>query len=197
MIYLKSKIYVIACCFIFIFLFGCKNQRKHRYQDYYKLIGMVEDSLVSHFPLEFDYKMSLFTGEYPNSKMPDGMGLYLVNFNIEEVVIIPNEFKELDNNLQHNIYGFNPIQENVSKSIPAKNIIPMPRFPVLQKFLEKKCNGKLNNFKYYVNSSPGFFLESKYLYNSNGMPENWIHGMSRGIGVTEKDDMVIYWLYIW
>lgn len=54
------------------------------------------------------------------------------------------------------------------------------------------------DFKLYVlDAKPGKCFNEKYLSGGKYMPKKWENGYSKGIAISEKRNVIIYWLVIW
>lgn len=79
-----------------------------------------------------------------------------------------------------------------------QNLYPIPNF-WHNDFLTEETNCRLpNDFRIFViDAKPGKFLEDQYLTDGKYMPSDWKNGFSKGVAISEKRNVVIYWLVIW
>jgi len=50
---------------------------------------------------------------------------------------------------------------------------------------------------YVLEAKSGKHFDDKYLTDGRFMPEKWRNGYSKGVAVSEKRNVVIYWLLVW
>lgn len=99
-----------------------------------------------------------------------------------------------------NFYKVQPPDEEL-KEIDNKcynDKLPIPNF-WHNKYTTDNTSCKLPSdfFIFVLESKAGKFKSDEYLTNGKQMPDNWKNGFSRGIAVSKKRSVVIYWLIIW
>ena len=50
---------------------------------------------------------------------------------------------------------------------------------------------------YVLDAKKGKYWDDKYLYGGKYMPPEWEHGYSKGIAISKKRNIVLYWFVIW
>ena len=78
-----------------------------------------------------------------------------------------------------------------------QNGIPIPLFKI-DLYNGDTFSGLPEDFKIYVlEAKPGKYLEDKYLRNCECLPKKWKHGFSRGVAMSDKRHVIIYWVTVW
>ncbi len=82
-------------------------------------------------------------------------------------------------------------------NISLKDKIPIPLFDIDQ-FKSNTFSGLPEDFRIYVlEAKPGKYLEDKYLRDCVCLPKKWKHGFSRGVAMSDKRHVIIYWVTVW
>lgn len=50
---------------------------------------------------------------------------------------------------------------------------------------------------YVLDAKKGKYWDDQYLYGGKYMPPEWEHGYSKGIAISEKSNIAVYWFVIW
>ncbi len=75
--------------------------------------------------------------------------------------------------------------------------LPIPLFQI-DEFQSNTFSGLPKDFKIYViEAKPGKYLEDKYLHDCVCLPEKWKHGYSKGVALSDKRKVIIYWVTVW
>lgn len=91
-----------------------------------------------------------------------------------------------------------PYLQNLAKNnLKKSEKLPIPLFDLDYK--DATICGLSEDFEILVlDAKPGKYIEDKYLYDSSEcLPYNWVHGFSRGVALSDKDSVVIYWVLVW
>jgi hypothetical protein len=78
--------------------------------------------------------------------------------------------------------------------------LPVPNFSMVNynTLVVTKDNRLTEDFILYVlDAKSGKFLLDKRLSNGYGLPDVWKNGYSKGIAISKKRNLVLYWLEIW
>jgi len=83
------------------------------------------------------------------------------------------------------------------KNVTTATSLPIPLFePDIYKGIAPY--GLSEDFKMYVfDAKPGKFIKEEYLQECDCLPEKWKHGYSKGVALSEKQQIVIYWTIVW
>ena len=77
------------------------------------------------------------------------------------------------------------------------NGIPIPMFEI-NEFQGSTFSGLPKDFKIYVlGAKPGKYMDDKYLQDCVCLPEKWKHGYSKGVALSDKRKVIIYWVTVW
>ena len=114
----------------------------------------------------------------------------------DSCLLVLNRFSDSSN------YGYPKIEcIDTSKIIREcyKDKYPVPTFYNQNVFYTSETAYHLtNDFTIYVfESKKGIFLPKEQLPKNKYMPEEWEHGISKGVALSEKQNVIIYWLIIW
>lgn len=94
-----------------------------------------------------------------------------------------------------NLYTNAPFNLKMCDSLTMTDKLPIPNFEFLIDFrvIPDFFDGVT---LYLLDAKKGKFLENNYLtINGVGLPEDWLHGYSKGIVIS--GNFVIYWLEVW
>lgn len=85
----------------------------------------------------------------------------------------------------------------VKHNIANANSLPIPLFEI-DGFKGDTQYGLTDDFIVYVmGAEPGRYMEDKYLHDCECLPENWKHGYSKGVALSDKRQVIIYWVAVW
>jgi hypothetical protein len=190
---------VIIFLATFSFYIGsCQNKTKSTgksntaLSDYCKWKNVFPDSLIKHFPDNIGKDWISYSSSYRN-KPKKILYLTLLKKITEEE---RNYFQDkafvpdsciIEIYLNRNTYGFN------KKGLGNCDMfMPVPNYSLIE---EDKIKPK--DLKYYIlESSKKSFIDHD-LYLRYYLPDEWKNGMSRGIGISEKEQTILYWLIMW
>lgn len=212
--------------FLVIILIGCANKRPdHKTADskaakdinekYVKTKAFFENSMVNHFPnhLNEDYVTfsESLSPEFGNldfiliNRIKDeqflklkaeskakSIGIYNAG---DSCLLVVNRFVNSDNFYKINSTSFD--LKLINRDCYNK-LYPVPNF-WHNDFTTDSTDCKLPiDFDIYVlDANMGRFLKEKYPTEGSFMPETWRNGFSKGIAISEKRKIIIYWLVIW
>lgn len=194
-------------------------------KEYIEARSQFPEKFVDHIPKEFGYdnyitdawsvdpsdefSIKLFT--YISDKKVDktikkytlkSEAIYSAN---QECLFILNRFSNMQN------YGYLDISEvnqNLINRDCYKDKYPVPNFwgkSEIQtdstKFHLYSDSTKTHlpaDFKIYVfDAEPGKFLSKEKLTDGTFMPDKWKNGYSRGVAISKKRQVLVYWVIIW
>ena len=223
---MKSKVYTNLLIVLSLFSCkGGEDSTYLDNEAYYKSIyNGFETKLIEHFPKNIKGGFNSFRNLIPeNDNYTTDIGrLYLVLENVSEIDslttfykknsiafytssdinLIPLYFKDSIYHVQNNLIELYDNYKMDSLNISNENY-PLPNFKYVNIF-EKRANtiiGLSTDFvSYIVDSKNGKFSDNDKLYMSNSglyFSEKWLHGMSRGVSISESKKTIIYWVIYW
>ena len=90
-----------------------------------------------------------------------------------------------------------PEKQALAKSNLTATGLPVPLFEI-DEYKGNTFSGLPEDFKIYVlDAKQGKYLEDKYLYDCSCLPEKWKHGYSKGVALSDKRKVIIYWVTVW
>lgn len=207
------RIIFLVICNIAV-LVGCNNQSRYDIN-----LEKFPEKFVTHFPKTINYPYTSLITTDTTSRC-----IYYIRYEIEtdiesklKIILKDKEdikYKANNSNLITIKTSSDLYWESLPKiyykdiSVDGKIYYPIPYFSKLddsglgmefdknQVFSEKTTSGLSSNFTIYIlESHPGNFW--KGLYPLDYMPEGWKNGFSRGIAVSQKDNIIIYWFVAW
>jgi len=192
------SVLIIFIAFIPFFIGACQNNVKSKYKesfilsDYAKWKKQFPDSLITHFPNDLGKDWISYGSSCKNS--PKSM-LYLTllkKLSEEDKIILKNRISTPDSclikiYLNRNTYGFN--RKGLGK---CSTFIPIPDYDLIN-----DGNKSPSDTKYYVLETSKRIFINHDLYLRYYLPKEWKNGMSRGVGVSEKENIIFYWLIMW
>ena len=209
--------YIVALL-VFCF-FGCdkKNERGYQYdsfgQEYVEKLVKFPNALIAHFPKEilspakyssgFDSKYNSVYMELnlkPDTKEIDSIVIALnkeakVKYSaMDSCILIANRFTKMDNEGYENSYKSELARPNNCSS----NYLPIPNF-WNSEFKSIEINNRLTeDFEIFVSDAKsGVYWDDLHRNSGRYMPDEWKKGYSRGVAISKKEGVVIYWLIIW
>ncbi len=79
-----------------------------------------------------------------------------------------------------------------------RNKFPVPNFWHNDFTTEKTYCRLPKDFKLYVlEAKSGQFFDKKYLTDGQFMPNEWKNGYSKGVAISKKRNVIIYWVIVW
>ena len=200
--------------------------KEHLKHEYAKNLSFFDSSLVSHFPKrlpdiyifstnvslsKIDYKketgfFNFYTDlrilysnkEYSKiKKMFSSSSKAIYNANSKNLLLIFSYSNELE--VDGKIYTDweSPERQKLAKHNLLATSLPVPLFEI-DEYHGNTLSGLPVDFKIYVlEAKPGKYLDEKYLHECSCLPAKWKHGFSRGVAVSDKRKVVIYWVTVW
>ncbi len=150
------------------------------------------DSLTAHFPKQIDTNFISYSSSY-RDQPKDFLHLHLKKrISKEEKEKFKNLTPAKDSciiRIYANKYTYGFDKRGLGNCI---SYIPVPEYDFIFSFDEIP-----KDIKYYiVELSHQTFINHK-MYFRNYLPDEWKNGMSRGIGISEKENIIFYWLIMW
>lgn len=212
----KLDIFKLIMIFTIFFVFcTCNSQNstssrlKVKNEKYSNSLNRFDKNLTKHFPDKIEEKTNLYERFSP--KVGE-VGIHLMTSfettpKIEDTILArykPNEdclfvINRFANNQN---YGYN-ISISTTDSIQIEKDCFLNRYPVpnfwSNSYSTDSTICKLpNDFVLNVlEAKSGKFLEDSLLTDGKFMPKKWKNGFSRGIAISEKRKIAIYWLVFW
>lgn len=203
-------------------IISCSNSRNNSSyfekfnKDYIQRKAKYDDKYIAHFPKEiyrdthlelnesvspeFDMiRFTLFnkTNEKEIKKIKNkykkSIGIYSA---AENCLLIVNRFANSENN------GINIKLSDAEKDLIDKNCYnrkyPIPNFWHNQFTTEStECRLPKDFTIFVIDAKPGIYLSEEKLSDGKFMPNNWKHGYSYGICISEEQNVIIYWVVMW
>lgn len=174
------------------FILSCGNKPSVPLYDFEKWKQVFPDSLTKHFPDSIGENCISYGSSHRNT--PKKM-LYLTllkKLSEDEIVFFKDHICAPDSclikiYLNRNTYGFN--KEGLGE---CNSFIPIPDYSLINDEREAP-----NDTKYFVLETSKKSSINHDGYLSYYLPEEWKNGMSRGIGISEKENIIFYWLILW
>lgn len=217
-----KNIPIVILFSVFIFV-GCKREVsfndksiKRMNESYVKYKSEFSTKLTDHFPNEI---LRLENSLSSNTDIrKDNIGLYLYQYNLSEKEIdsisnsiIKRGFLRRYNSKEECLFKVNPFEtlETIesyekTKVIDSVDIdkdcykdkLPIPNF--VDFYYDSRINiWEDSDFEIYVfNVEKGLFYEGLEIA-SEQMPNKWGNGYSKGIALSNKRNIAIYWMVIW
>lgn len=113
----------------------------------------------------------------------------------DSCLFIVNRFARIDNFYDLKITDY---ESKIINNTCYSRLSPIPNF-WHNNYTTDSTQCKLpTDFKIYVlDAKSGKYFDDKYLTDGRFMPEIWKNGYSKGIALSEKRNVIIYWLLIW
>lgn len=193
------KILKIVFISLIPFILGaCMNSSKSSKQiggvqsDFVKWKKAFPDSLTIHFPDKIGEDCISYGSSYRNTPKKILYLTLLKKVSEEERLLLKEQICAPDSclikiYLNRNTYGFN------KKGLGNCNAyIPIPDYMLIND------EGKIpDDIKYYVLETSKKVYVNHELYLRYYLPKEWKNGMTRGIGISEKENIIFYWLIMW
>lgn len=170
---------------------------------------------VDHFPVKIEDKNSSFTDSF--SPELGNLELVLLNyFESSYASHIISEFEEKSISIYNatdscllvvnrfvsrdDYYEVKPTKSEL-KLVDRdcySDFLPIPNFWHSDYTTEETSCKLPEDFKIYViEAKSGKHFEEKYLTDGRFMPSKWKNGYSKGVAISKKRKVIIYWLIIW
>jgi len=135
---------------------------------------------------------SISIGNIINKLEKKSIAIYNAN---DTCLLIVNRFAT-----EGNYYDVSPSKtelELVDKNCYSK-LFPIPNFWHNDLTTEETYCKLPPDFRLYViDAKSGKYFDEKYLTDGRYMPQEWKNGYSKGVAVSKKRNIAIYWLNIW
>ncbi|HBS85826.1 MAG: hypothetical protein A2W91_13005 [Bacteroidetes bacterium GWF2_38_335] len=207
----------IFYCFILVIIFcGCKSSNKENAviyianksyflwffdNEYQDVISFFPDSLINHFPKSYPISTKIYT--YSHSKTDEIYWVtltcdYVDTFNLNKknsIIVSPNDSM---------LYLVNKVMWDENDGYFEKlekmnyNFIALPYFKE-EEFSTNltECKLPLDFVIYIIESKEGIFLSKEYFSKNEYSAEKLKNGFSRGYAISNKRNIIIFWLIIW
>lgn len=205
-----------------IILSSCKNNSNNKSYDsiynikYKEGLDLFNRDFVDHFPSTLDNE-PLFFNYFTDTEL-DGYRVILIQKKKKQAIItfcdsiqgialakyhandtcnlVVNQYTNKDNWHQQNKApkGYKNYLERECYS----DKYPIPNF-WRNKFATESNTCKLpDDFEVYVlQAEQGVNFDKRYLTRGIYMPERWKHGYSKGVAISTKRNIIIYWFVVW
>lgn len=190
-----SKIFEIKFIVLILIIFCVKCNGKNDYTP------KIDQDYLSHFPKKCELiKKIMFT---PHRDSKSNKGFYLrKTCKVDNVLRLIDDFGSKAINKNQNDYCVYEINRSDIKDkleYCDKEILLIPNFFQEADYFTKGSTFDLpKDFTIYVlELKKGKFIESVYLSDSLNMPDNWKHGLTKGVAISKKRNVAIYYLDIW
>ncbi len=185
-------------------------------KDYQKGMQRFNKEYVSHFPKEIDddkfiswnesvspefdmIRLTLFnkTDEKElkkiRKKYEKSIGIYSAS---ENCLLVVNRFANSQNN--GIITTLNDTEKEMINKDCYVDKYPIPNFWHNQFSTEStECRLPEDFTIFVIDAKSGIYLPEDKLSNGKHMPDSWKHGYSYGICISEKQNVIIYWVVMW
>lgn len=109
------------------------------------------------------------------------------------------EFK----NEEYNILTIDGKNPNEAKAISASNLhkadeLPIPLFSNIEDTTYNTFSGldRSSEIK-IIDAKQGVFIDTSHILKNKYLPPKWQNGYSRGIAISKKENIIIYWVVAW
>ena len=211
--------------FVIALAASCQNIdiKKQIQVDYKQSIQFFENKLVNHFPAELS-DSCWYSTTVPKTDTLEmagfGVDKLFMTYSSSKYKTIASNFKDLVNT----IYSANdsslllifdycdvieidgrvyknqepPERQALAKhNVTIAKSLPVPLFEI-DEYKGSTMSGLTEDFILYVlDAEPGKYIDDKYLQECNCLPDNWKHGYSKGVAMSDKKHTIIYWLVVW
>ncbi len=209
-----------------IALTSCNNIfiKKHFQEEYNKSLAFFSSGLVNHFPKEVSentWLQKTVGGNTELAKYCFASNEILLGKSYHNSAYL--KLKSYFDNLFSKVYFTNdtslllifpycnvikiegeifknqesPERQKLAKHNLLATSLPVPLFEI-DEYHGNTLSGLPEDFKIYVlEAKPGKYLEEKYLRNCTCLPAKWKHGFSRGVAMSDKRKVVMYWVTVW
>lgn len=220
---IKTEIRFIAFLLVLSLFFSCINSEKSKEnkiveilnKKYAKAVIFFEDSLTRHFPEKLLNENSSFTYSF-SSDMGNLELMLLEHLDkmsiVKKLKVIKNQANEsygandscllivnrfVNKNRHYKVKLTSDQLEMVDQDC-YKGKYPVPNFWHNEYSTEHTACKLPSDFDIYVfESKAGKYHKAENLTEGEFMPIRWKNGFSRGVAVSKKRSVIIYWLIIW
>lgn len=215
---------IIYLCFLMCLTYNCISQEGHDkdantkkinakyqlYKSYYK------QSFINHFPIDIQSLPVTITVD--TNAIPDPVRFMLcqkldrdefdtitnylnthsrIKYQANEsCLLVVDRFTTKENRHLRNKYKY--VDKNQISRDCYKDKLPIPNF-FDSDYLSDKTESRLpKDFTIYVlEAKSGKYWDETHLTKGKYMPEGWKNGYSKGVAISKKKDVIIYWFIIW
>ena len=202
------------------------NVKEHFRHEYLNNLKFYNSTFISHFPKDYPdnsiFLTNIFPSEFAYKKSSGFVNYYtyLVKKYSEieflrlkkQLVKYSETIYEADENKLLLIFSYSndleihgkkysdwesPKLQKLAKHNLLATSLPVPLFES-DEYKGNTFSGLPEDFKIYVlDAKQGKYLEDKYLYDCSCLPEKWKHGYSKGVALSDKRKVIIYWVTVW
>ena len=195
-------IFGIICCSC---SFNNKNANNEIKEKYSNILNSYPQEIVEHFPDLDEGALLCYDFKYPKGKYLNGIKLVfkMTDDRIQEI----SDYAASNNlhkySLKDSCLMMTKYDESLYESMsfrlsmcekPDQSLAPVPNFAFCNN-LNLPISFYNNAIIYVLDAQKGAILSDHYLSRGVGLPEEWLHGFSKGIVISEN--IVIYWLEVW
>lgn len=222
-----KRVRIVSLLLITVFFAECQSidvEQKIK-EDYKKSINYFKSSLCNHFPTELPDSSS-YTATVPKQDTLKMLGfgvdkiMLWKHYNSSKYSELSSHYDSLskaiyspnDSNLLL-VFSYSDVveidgrtyknQESPERQKLAKHnstsatSLPVPLFEV-KKYSSNTMCGLDKDFKLYIlDAQVGKYLDEKYLQECDCIPKEWKHGYSKGVAMSDKKRVIIYWIIVW
>jgi hypothetical protein len=211
------RYYIIISIVILLFI-NCKHNNEDYVDEYNKDRAYFKSEFIDHFPqdirerefhgiqctyvpfyynVRFDLTVTISKSEY------DSIYYFLNNNDIikynsnDTCLVIIERFRNNENKYKKDLFLTDQQRQILSRKCLHNNL-PIPNF-YRNYFATDLTESKLpNDFVLYViDAKKGKYWDDRYLRGGENLPKEWEHGYSKGIALSEKRRIAIFWFNIW
>lgn len=218
---------IILPLVIIMFTAGCQNVdiKKQIQEKYKRSINYFDNELINHFPLQLPDSSGYNTTVPKKDTLKmfgfgvDGIQLWKT-YSSSQYKTISSQFRDLSSiTYSANDSGLLLVfpycdvveidgityrnQEPPERHALAKHNVtiasslPVPLFEI-DEYKGNTMSGLTEDFKIYVfDAKQGKYIDDKYLQECECLPKKWKHGYSKGVALSDKKQVVIYWVAVW
>lgn len=156
-----------------------------------KFINEFPDSLTKHFPLDVAKNLIAYNSSYKDDPKEIMYFTVLSALTTEEKFKYSNKLETADTclfkiYLNRNTYGFDKKEiGNCDKYFPVPDYNIISRQPMA------------SDIKYHIIEASNDTFFNHRLYLRSYLPVEWKNGMTRGVGISEENNTIFYWLMMW
>lgn len=188
---------------ILLLLSSCEHGDNNKYDEYFR------PDQLNHFPRKLGSDNIITSFFYPKLDNYKHSGAYLrktYKFNDKVIDTLAHGLRAIDPIIiKHddscNLYIELNFNRDLNREIKCDNLFPVPNFWDEMIVLDLKDYKYLpEDFDLYIlELKKGKFLPEKNLNNKNNLfgSSEWKNGLSKGVAISKKRNVCIYWLEIW
>jgi len=127
----------------------------------------------------------------------DSIGLISkVNYRANDTcLLVVNRFTSKENWHLKSKYKY--VKKNKIDRPCYNNKLPLPNFWDSEYATNTETKLPKDFIIYVLNSKSGKYWDEKYLTSGKYMPKLWKSGYSKGVAISKKRNIIIYWFIIW